>query len=71
MVHSSFPNGVCNFWDKRFWEQAWKDGHKNWCFTVNVPQKNRAMERQCNDPRKRFITFDLRNAYLMSAHFKS
>ena len=62
---------LCNFWDKRFWEQAWKDGHKKWCFAVNVPKKNEATERQCGDPRQKFIAFDLRNAYLMSAHFKS
>jgi len=62
---------IADFCGKTCQEQAWKDGHKNWCFTVNVPKKNRAMERQCGDPRQRFINFDLRNAYLMSAHFKS
>ena len=62
---------LCNFLDKRFREQAWKDGHKNWCFAVNVPKKNEALERQCGDLRQKFIAFDLRNAYLMSAHYKS
>jgi len=62
---------IADFCSKTCQEQAWKDGHKNWCFTVNVPKKNQAMERQCGDPRQRFIAFDLRNAYLMSAHFKS
>ena len=62
---------IADFCGKTCQEQAWKAGHKNWCFTVNNPKKNRAMERQCGDPRQKFVTFDLRNAYLMSAHFKS
>ena len=59
---------------KTFCEQAWKDGHKNWCFTVNDPKKNQAMARLYNDPKQAktmFVNLDLRNAYLMSAHFKS
>ena len=65
---------IADFCGKACQEQAWKDGHKNWCFTVNDPKKNQAMARLYNDPKQAktmFVNLDLRNAYLMSAHFKS
>ena len=69
---------IAEFCGKTCQEQAWKEGHKKWCLSINNPKKNHYLyqDKKYRVPKGRsgkpaFVIMDSRNCYLMSVHFKS
>ena len=69
---------IAEFCGKTCQEQAWKEGHKKWCLSINNPKKFHYLhqDKKYRIPKDRSgkpaaIIMDSRNCYLMSVHFKS
>ena len=69
---------IAEFCGKTCQEQAWKEGHKKWCLSINNPKKNHYLyqDQKYRVPKGRsgkpaVVIMDSRNCYLMSVHFKS
>ena len=69
---------IAEFCGKTCQEQAWKEGHKKWCLSINNPKKFHYLyqDKKYRIPKDgsgkpAAIIMDSRNCYLMSVHFKS